>query len=292
VITMNDLSLEVKAVETHEKAVSYYRATEQFAYKFFMEVKKIRDERYFEGLGFSNFESYCNENFNLTSNFINQKIQIADAWGENSETRVSQLGHRKSLYLARMEEPEREEFIQSNPVDEMTTKQLQQAIKAQKELERQLEAERNKPARVVEKVIERKPHDYDRLKDEIRKKEDDLKKQKEYVDSLKEVYASAKKRIDNYEATEKRIEALTREESDLLQKIATVTDLSEFSFEIENLLKTKLAPIRYSKSLKRLDNQIARNNLESIVNNVAQWLDEMKGYLKKDYIEVDYESID
>ncbi|TRY24174.1 hypothetical protein FOI68_18220 [Brevibacillus sp. LEMMJ03] len=37
---MNELTLEVLAKETHERAVSYFRVAEEYGYKFIMEVKK------------------------------------------------------------------------------------------------------------------------------------------------------------------------------------------------------------------------------------------------------------
>lgn len=287
---MSNLTTETNAIEAHEKAIGYYKATEQFAYKFFMEVKKIRDERYFEELGFSNFEEYCETHFNLTRRFINQKIQIANAWGEESGNAHSRLGHEKSLFLSRLPEPEREEFIQSNPVDEMTTRQLQQAIKEKKDLERQLEVERSKPEKVVQKVVEKIPSDYHRLKDEIENQRKEAKRKEEYLQSVKDAYDSAKKRIDKYESTERRIEALTRQEQELAKQINIVTELSTVSCEIESLLKEKLAPIRYAKSLSNLENDIVKNNLESILKNVSNWLKEMETYLN--YTEVEYESID
>lgn len=206
---INNLSLEVQARETHEKVVGYFRATEQFAYKFFMEVKKIRDERYFQELGFSNFEGYCDTNFNLTSQYVNQKIQIADAWGENSETRVSELGHKKSLLLARLPEPEREEFIQSNPVDEMTTRELQQAIREKKEAEKQaeqlkqqLQREKNKPPQIIEKEI---------VKEVI-------------PDTFKEKYLELEERAGNLDKAKMELSEYNRKKREIENEMSHLTD--------------------------------------------------------------------
>ena len=176
----------------------------------------------------------------------------------------------------------------------MTTRQLAQAIKEKKDLERQLDVERSKPekVKVVEKVIERKPADYDRLKDEIKAKEQNIAKLNDYTETLKKAYASTKARVDDYEQIENRIQDLTRKETDLLDKVRVITDLSTLQFEVEKLLKEKLAPIRYSKSLKRLDDPVARENLESVLNSVATWLNEINTLLNFNYLGVEYESID
>jgi hypothetical protein len=234
--------------------------------------------------------------------WLEEKVEFTDRTAQkfmkvaseisNTNT-YSHLTQSKVFALLDLPQEQRQDFIESNPVDEMTTRQLAQAIKEKKEVERQLEAERNKPPRIVERVVEKKPADYDRIKEEIKRNDESVRKLNEYTESLKKAYASSKARVDRYEQTEKRIEDLTKTEGELLERVRTITELSEFSFEIEKMLKEKLAPIRYSKSLKRLDNKVARDNLESIVNNVSMWLNEMKGYLNQDYVEViDYESID
>ena len=110
---MNDLSVEVKAKEIHEKATSYYNVSQEYGYKFLMEVKKIRDERLFEHLGFSTFVSYCLSSWGYEHDYMNERIRMADEFKEEYDGYSRSLGHKKTLLLARMPEPQREEALEN-----------------------------------------------------------------------------------------------------------------------------------------------------------------------------------
>mgnify|MGYP001323211407 CR=1 FL=1 len=136
------LDLQVKAREAHEKAVAYFKVAEQYSYQFIMEVKEIRDKQYYKALGYSSFDEYCQSCWKVVREYMDQRILIAESFGSewNFENTYSQLGHSKSLILARME-PEIREEVMTKPqrlpdgtektASEMTVKQL-------KELERRL----------------------------------------------------------------------------------------------------------------------------------------------------------
>ena len=151
---MNDLSVEVKAKEIHEKATSYYNVSQEYGYKFLMEVKKIRDERLFEHLGFSTFVSYCLSSWGYEHDYMNERIRMADEFKEEYDGYSRSLGHKKTLLLARMPEPQREEALENGvpteqgykPYDEATQKEIadykrnaEEMERKAKEYERQLE---------------------------------------------------------------------------------------------------------------------------------------------------------
>lgn len=268
---MNNLSLEIQAKETHEKAVGYYKATEQFAFKFFMQIKKIRDNRYFEELGFSSFEDYCKHSFNLTSQFVNQKIQIADVWGEDSETRVSEIGHKKSLILARLPEPEREEFIESNPVDEMTTRQLQQAIKEKKELERQLQEEKSKPPEIKEKEVI--PSDYESSKAKLKESE---KKQEE----LKSKIEVLQSRVGDIEKYKGEVRNIKTKKDELNNEISNLyAELSKLKQEtsIEEAHRKNIARI---STLIRIGNEQKKKHMTEL-DQISREVKDLPGITKK-----------
>src|SRR5690625_2488493 len=105
---MNELTTEVKAKEVHEKAVGYFKVSEQYGYKFIMEVKKVRDERYYRELGYSNFNDYCNDAWGVGRRVIDERIQAATSLPEGYfESYNSQFGHRKTFLLATMETEQR-----------------------------------------------------------------------------------------------------------------------------------------------------------------------------------------
>lgn len=191
------LEIQVKAKEAHEKAVAYFKVAEQYSYQFIMEVKGIRDNQYYKALGFSSFEDYCQACWKVTRKYMDQRIEIAVAIGNERDfgNTYSQLGHSKSLILARME-PEIREQIMNGPqqlpdgvektVNEMTVQQLKELQNRLKQTEdRAKEAEaraeraeneahhwqsvakaaQNRPPVVQTQTVEVIPPDYQQTKE-------------------------------------------------------------------------------------------------------------------------------
>lgn len=116
----NKLTTEVKAKETHEKAIGYFKVSEQYGYKFIMEVKKIRDDRYYEELGFNTFEDYCQNVWGFNKSWVSKKIKTAVELGENPYgSYTNQFGSEKSYLLATTEDEQREQATEKGiPTDD------------------------------------------------------------------------------------------------------------------------------------------------------------------------------
>ncbi|WHX27461.1 hypothetical protein QNH47_06290 [Virgibacillus halodenitrificans] len=84
-----------------------------------MDVKSIRDERYYKELGYSNFDDYCKDAWGVDKGFINERIKIADTFGSEKAVAVAtSLGHKKSLLLSRMTEDQRTQALEQGvPTD-------------------------------------------------------------------------------------------------------------------------------------------------------------------------------
>lgn len=129
----NNLSLELKAQEIHENAQFWHNRAEHNLYKFFLEVKKIRDKRYYKELGYSNFEDYCLNSWNIKRGTMDERIQIAETFSESDFNRYSgQLGHKKTLLLTTMSEPQREQTLNEGVPTEQGYKSYDKAT--QKEI--------------------------------------------------------------------------------------------------------------------------------------------------------------
>ncbi|WP_216081186.1 hypothetical protein [Staphylococcus devriesei] len=142
---MNELSTEVKAQEIHERAVGFYKISEQYGYKFLMEVKTIRDEKLYKELGFETFEDYTKTSFDYSKRTANERIQLAEAFGEEYERARASLGHRKMKGLAIMPEEQRKHVMEhgidtpdgNKSLEEATTRELEDYKKRNKSLEQQ-----------------------------------------------------------------------------------------------------------------------------------------------------------
>jgi len=198
---MNELSIEVAAKECHEKAVSYFRVAEHYGYKFIMEIKEIRDKQYYKALGFSSFEAYCESAWKTKRDFMDERILIAESFGNEREFdgTYRQLGHSKSLLLARMEPEVRRQVESTINVNEATVRELKEAQRRVQEAERRaheaeqratdlyarLEAEMNKPPQTVTVVPES-------VKRQLEEKD-------HHIRTLRAGYQEAKAKLEQYE---------------------------------------------------------------------------------------------
>ena len=107
----------------------------------------------------------------------------AEKYSVQSIGQVAHLGIVKMLELSKFEEPQRQEFISTTPIDEMTTRQLQEAIKAKKQADLKIEEleekllQEPKEIEVVKEVIKQvevPPADYRATKAERDKLKGDL----------------------------------------------------------------------------------------------------------------------
>jgi hypothetical protein len=213
-------------------------------------------------------------------------MQVAREFS-NTDT-YRNLNQSKIFALLDVPQDQREEFIATTPIDDMTTRQLQQAIKDKKELEQMLEDERRKPALVVEKEVI--PESYLTAKTDLYNIKRQLKDKDEEIDSLKKEVALVERKanINDLEAKKfndmkKQMDFLMKEKTDISRQIESATALSGLAAKIDHLLKGELAPIRYSRVFERMDSEVARENLLEIIEMVDNWSWEIKQMIPERY---------
>ena len=242
---MNELSTEVKAKEIHENAQFWHNRAEHNLYKFLLEVKKIRDERYYKELGFSTFEEYSEKQWNISRQTMYEKIQSAERLSEDDFVSFNlQFGHNKTLLLTRMEEPQREKTLTEGipteqgykTYDEATQKEIadykrnaEEMERKAKEYERQLETKNeliskrekeneilqskleqaeNKAPEIVERYTE--PEDYEELKENIRRMKRQEKSLSENNKRLMEEISDMRNERSDMDTKSKKYEELTQ----------------------------------------------------------------------------------
>lgn len=151
-------------------------------------------------------------------------------------------------------------------------------LKQEKEkLDQLLTDERNKQPKIIDNT------DYS-LIDELSKKIKE--KEKSYQLILNEKNAIESKMMllesenEEFYNLKKQIENLSKEREDISRQIESATSISGLVVEIEHLIKENLAPVKYSKAIQEMSHdEIVIENLDSIINLVQSWCDEMKSYL-------------
>lgn len=304
---MNELNKNNIAQETHAKAIGYYKQSEQFGYKFLMELKKIRDDRLFNELGFNDFEQYTIENFGYSKRSINESIQSALSWGEDYKRISARFGKYKTLQLAQLPEDERNEVLKSGvetsegnkSVDDATVKEIQelnrklkQSEEANKTLDGLLSEKadtisaleqqvKNKPKpEVVEKTVtkEVKPDDYDELKRQA-SVADDLKKQREQSQSQ---INKLQKELNDLKSRSKYQKVIDTEEADRQHRLSVLkveTAISIYSLirDIQDFLK-KENVLRDISKVNGFDDE-SKNDLQEANDGLQRFVDEVNQIL-------------
>lgn len=111
---------------------------------------------------------WLEEKVEFSQRNANNFMRVAKEFS-NSQT-YSNLTQSKIFALLDIPQEEREEFIENNPVEDMTTRELQKVIKEKKELERKIKELENQEPTVVEKekIIEVVPEDYEEIKNKLK----------------------------------------------------------------------------------------------------------------------------
>ncbi|MCD3319535.1 ParB N-terminal domain-containing protein [Clostridium botulinum D/C] len=161
-----------------------------------------------------------------------------------------------------------------------------------KQLQEQLERERNKEPKVITKTVEVDNTDYTQI-EQLKKELQSTKSEKERIeyrlDLITEKAELYEKDSLEYEKMKNDIEFLTNKKDDLGRQIESITSISGLVVDIDHFVKEKLAPVKYSRALLEARNDdVVINNLSEIVTVVQSWCDEMKQYLpnKINYVEV------
>ena len=180
-----------------------------------------------------------------------------------------------SRVIAKLSPAEQEELISSLDITKKyTQKQIQEYIDKLAEKDNEIEELKSQPVQTIETIIDNT--DYDTIK----QKEEELKLLNSKVLNLQDTIDNFEEDSTDYKKLVKQIKSLSKEKDDLSRQITAVTSISSLVVEIEDILKEKLSPVKYSRALTEVANdEIVINNLSDIINTVQSWCDEMRTYL-------------
>lgn len=266
-----------KAYELNSRILACANA----AYASLMEsaklLKEMRDTKLYLEMGYDSFEDYTVAELGIHERQAYTYIKPYEELGERFLQSNANLGITKLALIAQLPSVDREEFTENNDLAGMTVEQVKQLVKendakgeqlelladernaakeerdeaiqdaekAEKriaELEKELEAERNKPVPVA--VAEPDPAEMQKIKDkaaESAKKELEEKHKKELAEAAEKAKADAEKTLSEYEQKLADIDsekAKALERAKQLEKQLVVSSSAEtvkFSFYFEAL---------------------------------------------------------
>lgn len=297
----NDLSVELRAHEIHEKASSYFRTSEQYGYKFLMELRTIRDEKLFKELGFSSFDEYTTVSYNYSQRTVNERIQSAEVWGQDYERALASYGKTKTRQVAQFPEKERETIIDKGiptyngikSLDEATTREIGEYQKQLKQKDAEIKSLKNKEPEIIEKKVVKEvqvtPHDYDGLKSDnkqlsaaLKEKQVELEatsKRNNFIEKqYQEVLEDRKEDLDRkkkLEAMQKELERLANRKNKMSDQIDTIKQLTSLKYDVDKMLE-KISPFYFNQTINivRQDAVLEQSFMET-VDSVQMWCDSM-----------------
>lgn len=277
---MQSLTNEVKAKETHESAMFWHNRAEHNLYKFFLEIKDMRDERLFIDLGYRSFDEYCQSAWNLKRRVVDERIQIATSFNEEDFKRYSaQLGHKKTLFLAQMDESQRgKSLTEGIPTDqgyksisEASQKEIneykrnaEQAEQRAKQAETRAQAERNERERLERENTELANREPMTIEKEVIKEID--KTDYERIRSLEEQIKRMQTNDQDVSAKEKEVKLLQLDASKSVLK--TKITIDEFLQEV--------AFTSYRRGAIASSSEGTKNKLREGIDDLKNFINEME----------------
>jgi len=218
---------------------------------------------------YGEWEEWLGEKVDFSTRRAQQFMKVAREFGETKMSSVLTLD--KMLELTTLEVEEREKFIKNNPVEDMTTRELRQAIKEKKELENKIKELESKPPKVIEKEVVKEvvkvPDDYEELKE----------KEKHLTNAIEDLRIKMQSQVDSkdYNRLRKEYEEKVNEVYDLKDQLkqTIVTDSEE-----QHRQKLKDTALTFSAKVHNFINSTGG------LAWLTDYIDELGEYEKKEYI--------
>lgn len=228
-----------------EEILKYKQQTAQNIIEIGKRLTKVK-----ESLKHGDFTKWLEEKVDYTPKTAQKFMKIYKVFGKTKAP--SFLSSEKLYLLTNLPEKDREDFINSNDVEKISVRELQEKIKVIKKSK-------------IEKTVEE-----DTLEELKKKRKNIIEKRLELVRENTKKYQEINIKIDEI-----------CEEKGLYDQLEFTVTLSEMLANTHCFLQTHLAPFMYSRAMQHIDNPVVRQNLLDIVNLVEDWTKEMKTKLSK-----------
>lgn len=238
-----------------------------------------------ENLEHGEFTEWLKQKVDISHRTANNFMKVATTFS-NSQA-IANLGSTKLFLLAGLEEEERQEVMQENNVEDMTTRELEQVIKEKKQIKEQLEAEQDYSSELQE-AIKQKEEKIRELQIEIEKiqipekeivekevvkeivpehllREKEMLKQE--IEQQKQQLEKLQKRAEKAEGTLKSIRLEDNLEKDAVFDTAK---LDMLLFNIRDFLSKNSQYTYLKEDLQNIPSK-KRKFIEAGINSIKEW---------------------
>lgn len=252
------LPASTRAVQITERIRANGRTAVNAVCAIGKDLRTMKIDNLFPVLGYETFEDYAEKEFDLKRRQAYQYISVFEKLGEEFVQSNAQLGITKLALLATANPEDRSEIMESENVQGMTTRELEELLDKYKQQGEQLSFLQEKNTELEAKVeeLESAPKDVEVATKEIpvpdKETEEELKKKTQELISANAEKESIKKELNSANA-ELALEKTTNER---LRR--------EMNTEIEEKVKKELAAEKdkAAKEKKKVEKELKQKDIE------------------------------
>lgn len=155
----------IEALNLNNKIIVSAQLAQQNLYDMCMGFKKMRDDKLYKELGYSDFGDYCENETGFKRRQVYNYIAVAEKLPSDFVHSSAQIGVKKMTLLSTLSEEERTEITANTDLENTTVKELEQQIK-------ELKDQQSKSREAFDRVADQSKENYQKYLDEMHKRED------------------------------------------------------------------------------------------------------------------------
>lgn len=246
-------------------------------------------------LAHGEFINWLENKLQINRNTANRFMKVANELSSN-DAALNHLGSTALYLIATLPEEEREKEHTLNSgetknVDEMTTRELEEVKRKNKELEQQaeqaqrseqiavqqLEEEQNKEPEIVKKEVVKEPEDYQLLKSRINSAEEHMNKLREENQRLIDEQKETDEKSEKYDQLNEEINKMNGRLSKGQDRLKAQKEVYDLVRQSKKLIR-EVSPLAYLVNKKEIaNNEYARKPIVEVIES----LEEMSQQLRK-----------
>lgn len=180
------------AIELHAEIMQYKAVAASALYEMCVRLKKMRDDKLYAELGYTNFGAYCEQKAGIKERQGYNYIKALENLGKDVLQSNAKIGITKLELLTHVPELDRADFIEGTDLDAITVEDLKKKI-SDLEKENGLKAEQ---LSMFEEQVKTASESTDDLKKEIEKLKSNLKTAEAKASEYKTAAEDATKRAE------------------------------------------------------------------------------------------------
>lgn len=225
------------------------------------DLRTMKIDGLYTELGYEDFESYAEKEFDLKRRQAYQYISVYEKLGKEFVQSNAQLGITKLALLATANPEDRAEVMESGDVQGMTTKELEELLDNYKQQGEQLSLLQEKNTELEAKVeeLESAPKDVETVTKEIVKEVPDKKTAKKLKDAEKQLkqkdaeLQNARAMKEKAEHEKKALEKKILELEQAAQKPPENADKSNFKVLLSTVYRDMLGLVEFIKDTEDIE---------------------------------------